>query len=104
MLVGLYMTWLRPGRVLEASIIGVLLILAAVAGGRWVEFHEWRRLFVMDAAHLSLWIIGYGFLASVLPIWLLLAPRDTSAFIKLGTIANARPRYHGAHADPVRNG
>ncbi len=88
MLVGIYMTWLRPGRVLEASIIGVLLIVAAVAGGRWVDLHEWRRLFVMDAAHLSLWIIGYGFLASVLPIWLLLAPRDyLSAFIKLGTIA-----------------
>ena len=88
MIVGVYMTWLRPGRVLEASIIGVLLIAVAVAGGRWVEFHEWRRLFIMDAAHLSLWIIAYGFLASVLPIWLLLAPRDyLSAFIKLGTIA-----------------
>ncbi|MGO9055872.1 MAG: carbon starvation CstA family protein [Candidatus Binataceae bacterium] len=88
MIVGVYMTWMRPGRVLEASIIGVLLIVAAVAGGRWVEFHEWRRLFIMDAAHLSLWIIAYGFLASVLPIWLLLAPRDyLSAFIKLGTIA-----------------
>jgi len=87
MVVGIYMTWMRPGRVLEASIIGLLLILAAVAGGRWVEFHEWRRFFVMDAAHLSIWIIGYGFLASVLPIWLLLAPRDyLSAFIKLGTI------------------
>jgi carbon starvation protein len=88
MVVGIYMTWLRPGRVLEASIIGVALIVAAVAGGRWVEFHELRRYFVMDAAHLSIWIIGYGFLASVLPIWLLLAPRDyLSAFIKLGTIA-----------------
>jgi carbon starvation protein len=88
MLVGLYMTWLRPGRVVEASIIGLVLILAAVAGGRWVELQEWRHWFVMDAAHLSIWIIGYGFAASVLPIWLLLAPRDyLSAFIKLGTIA-----------------
>ena len=88
MLVGIYMTWIRPGRVLEASIIGLILIGAAVVGGRWVELQEWRRYFVMDAAHLSLWIIGYGFLASVLPIWLLLAPRDyLSAFIKLGTIA-----------------
>jgi carbon starvation protein len=88
MLVGIYMTWLRPGRVLEASILGVALIAAAVIGGRFVESFWWGRLFVMDAPHLALWIIAYGFLASVLPVWLLLAPRDyLSAFIKIGTIA-----------------
>ncbi|HJU29271.1 MAG TPA: carbon starvation CstA family protein [Candidatus Binataceae bacterium] len=87
MIVGLYMTWLRPGRVVEASVIGLLLIAAAVVGGRWIDSHELRRWFLMDARSLSIWIIGYGFAASVLPIWLLLAPRDyLSAFVKLGTI------------------
>src|SRR5712664_3496603 len=88
MLVGIYMTHLRPGRVLEASIIGVVLVMLAVIGGRYVAGFSFGRWFEMDAPHLALWIIGYGFLASVLPIWLLLAPRDyLSAFIKLGTIA-----------------
>jgi carbon starvation protein len=87
MLVGLYMTWIRPGRVLEASLLGVSLILAAVIGGRFVADFSWGRWFILDSPHLALWIMGYGFVASVLPIWLLLAPRDyLSAFIKLGTI------------------
>jgi carbon starvation protein len=85
--VGIYMTWLRPGRVVEASVIGVALILAAVIGGRYVTEMTCARFFDLDAPHLAIWIIGYGFLASVLPIWLLLAPRDyLSAFIKIGTI------------------
>jgi len=87
MLVGVYMTHLRPGRILEASMLGVMLILAAVLGGRYVEAFSWGHYFAMDAPHLAAWIIGYGFMASVLPIWLLLAPRDyLSAFIKIGTI------------------
>src|ERR1700688_2394338 len=87
MLVGIYMTHLRPGRIVEASVIGVALILAAVLGGRYVEAFSWGHYFAMDAPHLAAWIIGYGFMASVLPIWLLLAPRDyLSAFIKIGTI------------------
>ncbi len=87
MFIGLYMTWLRPGRVVEASVIGVALILAAVVGGRYVTDLGCARLFDLDAPQLAVWIIGYGFLASVLPIWLLLAPRDyLSAFIKIGTI------------------
>jgi len=87
MFVGLYMTWLRPGRVVEASAIGVTLILLAVVGGRYVTGLGCAPLFDLDAPHLAVWIIGYGFLASVLPIWLLLAPRDyLSAFIKIGTI------------------
>ncbi len=87
MLVGVYMTHLRPGRILEASVLGVTLILAAVLGGRYVEAFSWGHYFAMDAPHLAAWIIGYGFMASVLPIWLLLAPRDyLSAFIKIGTI------------------
>jgi carbon starvation protein len=87
MFVGLYMTWLRPGRVVEASAIGVTLILLAVVGGRYVSGLGCASWFDLDAPHLAAWIIGYGFLASVLPIWLLLAPRDyLSAFIKIGTI------------------
>ncbi len=88
MLVGIYMTHLRPGRVVEASAIGVTLIVAAVIGGRYVEGLSFGTSFVMGAPALAIWIIVYGFLASVLPIWLLLAPRDyLSAFIKIGTIA-----------------
>jgi carbon starvation protein len=87
MLVGVYMTYLRPGRIVEASVLGVTLILGAVLGGRYVEAFSWGHYFAMDAPHLAAWIIGYGFMASVLPIWLLLAPRDyLSAFIKIGTI------------------
>jgi carbon starvation protein len=87
MLVGLYMTHLRPGRVIEASFLGVGLILLAVIGGRYVEGWRIGAWFAMDAPALAIWIIGYGFCASVLPIWLLLAPRDyLSAFIKIGTI------------------
>jgi carbon starvation protein len=87
MLVGIYMTHLRPGRLVEGSILGVGLILFVVWGGRYVEEFALGRYFLMDAPHLAVWIIAYGFLASVLPIWLLLAPRDyLSAFIKIGTI------------------
>jgi carbon starvation protein len=87
MLVGIYMTHLRPGRLVEGSVLGVGLILFAVWGGRFVEGLSFGGAFFMDAPHLAIWIIAYGLLASVLPIWLLLAPRDyLSAFIKVGTI------------------
>ena len=87
MMVGIYMTHLRPGRLIEGSILGVGMILLAVWGGRFVEDFGFGSYFFLDAPHLAIWIIAYGFLASVLPIWLLLAPRDyLSAFIKIGTI------------------
>ena len=87
MMVGIYMTYLRPGRLVEGSMLGVALILLAVWGGRFVEGFSFGSYFFLDAPHLAIWIIAYGFLASVLPIWLLLAPRDyLSAFIKIGTI------------------
>jgi carbon starvation protein len=87
MLVGIYMTHLRPGRLVEGSVLGVGLILLAVWGGRFVEGFSFGSYFFIDAPHLAIWIIAYGLLASVLPIWLLLAPRDyLSAFIKIGTI------------------
>jgi len=88
LLMGIYLRFLRPGKVLEASLIGLVLILAAVAGGQSVaRIPALAGLFTFDARHLALLIIAYGFAASVLPVWLLLAPRDyLSTFVKLGTI------------------
>jgi carbon starvation protein len=79
---------LRPGRVLEATAIGVLLLLLAVAGGGWVDHHrQMRALFDLDGEALAWFVIGYGLVAAVLPVWLLLAPRDyLSTFIKLGVV------------------
>jgi len=87
-LVGVYLRHLRPGRVLEASVLGVVLLLLAVVGGGYVDHHPlWRTWFDYDASPLALMIIAYGFAAAVLPVWLLLAPRDyLSTFMKLGTI------------------
>ena len=87
-LVGLYLRVLRPGRVLEATAIGVALLLLAVAGGGWVDRHpEVRALFDLDGEALAWFVIGYGFIAAILPVWLLLAPRDyLSTFIKLGVV------------------
>jgi len=87
-LVGLYLRVLRPGRVLEATAIGVVLLLLAVAGGGWVDHHpDIRALFDLDGKALAWFVIGYGLVAAILPVWLLLAPRDyLSTFIKLGVV------------------
>src|SRR5512134_125316 len=86
---GIYMVRLRPGRVLEATAWGLGLVLFAVVAGRWIDENAALRVFFdLDKRTLALAIIVYGFLASVLPVWLLLAPRDyLSAFIKIGTVA-----------------
>jgi len=88
MLMGIHMRFLRPGRVLEASILGFVLVMAAVVGGQYVARTPLlAALFTFDARSLALMIIAYGFAASVLPVWLLLAPRDyLSTFVKLGTV------------------
>jgi carbon starvation protein len=88
LLMGVYMVRIRPGRVLEASLLGVALVLLAVVGGYWVKEHPTLSTwFDLDKRALALAIIVYGFVASVLPVWLLLAPRDyLSAFIKIGTV------------------
>jgi carbon starvation protein len=88
MLVGIYLRYLRPGRVLEASIIGVALVLSAVVAGQWVNASPtWSSAFTLSGSALAIAIIIYGFAASALPVWLLLAPRDyLSAFIKIGAI------------------
>lgn len=87
-LIGLYLRNIRPGRVLEASLIGVALLLAAVAGGGAVAHHATLSTwFDFDGKPLAAFVIGYGFIAAVLPVWLLLAPRDyLSTFLKLGTV------------------
>lgn len=86
---GVYLRFLRPGRVSEVSVIGVTLLLFGVAAGRWVGETSWgASWFRLSPAALSWCVIGYGFAASVLPVWLLLAPRDyLSTFMKVGTIA-----------------
>ena len=85
---GLYMRYFRPGRVIEASALGFLLILLAVVAGQWVAHSpEWARVFTLTGPALAVAVIVYGFAASALPVWLLLAPRDyLSAFIKVGVV------------------
>ncbi|AFM16554.1 carbon starvation protein, predicted membrane protein [Mycolicibacterium chubuense NBB4] len=86
---GLYLRFLRPGRVSEVSVIGLLLLLLAVVSGGWVAETSWGDdWFTLSKVTLSWCIIIYGLAASVLPVWLLLAPRDyLSTFMKVGTIA-----------------
>ncbi|WP_285405807.1 carbon starvation CstA family protein [Luteibacter sp. ME-Dv--P-043b] len=89
LLMGLYLRYVRPGRILEVSIIGLVLLLASIWYGKAVaDSATLAPLFDYDARSLAWWLIGYGFFASVLPVWLLLAPRDyLSTFLKIGTIA-----------------
>ncbi|MFD5279134.1 carbon starvation CstA family protein [Streptomyces rubrogriseus] len=84
---GFYMRYLRPGRVLETSLIGVALLLLAIVGGGWVENSSLAGAFTWAPTTLVFCLIAYGFVASVLPVWMLLAPRDyLSTFMKVGTI------------------
>ena len=85
---GVYLRFLRPGKVSEVSLIGVALLLLAIIGGRFVaENPALASVFTLSKPALAWWIIAYGFVASVLPVWLLLAPRDyLSTFMKIGTI------------------
>jgi len=89
LLMGLYLRRIRPGKVMEVSVLGFILVLAAIWGGQWVSLTPTlAHIFTLQGTTLSLLIILYGFAASALPVWLLLAPRDyLSTFVKLGTIA-----------------
>ncbi|MET8469560.1 carbon starvation CstA family protein [Streptomyces sp. NPDC006422] len=88
LLMGFYLRVLRPGRVSEVSLIGVALLLIALIAGRWVAESSWADTFTLAPSTLVIWMVIYGFVASVLPVWMLLAPRDyLSTFMKLGTIA-----------------
>ena len=89
LLMGLYLRRLRPGKVLETSVLGFVLVMLAIWGGQWAsQTPSVARLFTLTGPTLAILIIIYGFAASALPVWLLLAPRDyLSTFVKLGTIA-----------------
>ncbi|MEV0969210.1 carbon starvation CstA family protein [Microtetraspora glauca] len=84
---GVYLRMLRPGKVMEASVIGVVLLLLAIAGGNWVQNSAWADAFTLSPQTLVICLVVYGFFASVLPVWMLLTPRDyLSTFMKVGTI------------------
>jgi carbon starvation protein CstA len=89
LLMGIYLRWIRPARILEVSLIGLVLLLASISYGAHVAASPvLAPLFDFDAKSLAWLLIAYGFCASVLPVWLLLAPRDyLSTFLKIGTIA-----------------
>jgi carbon starvation protein len=89
LLMGIYLRFIRPGRILEMSVAGfVLLMLAVWLGGKVAADPDWAAAFTFSGKSLAWLLIGYGFVASVLPVWLLLAPRDyLSTFLKIGTIA-----------------
>ena len=88
LLMGAWMNNIRPGKVAEATVIGIVLLLAALLAGQWVAAHAaWGAAFTWSGTELTWAVVVYGFVASVLPVWLLLAPRDyLSAFLKIGTI------------------
>ncbi|MDZ5460139.1 carbon starvation CstA family protein [Azohydromonas lata] len=85
---GVYLRFIRPGRIGEISVIGFVLLMAAILGGQWVhESPTLAPLFTFDGKALTWLLIGYGFVAASIPVWLLLAPRDyLSTFLKIGTI------------------
>jgi carbon starvation protein len=87
-LMGVYLRYIRPGRIGEISLVGFVLLMLAIMGGQYVsESPVLAPIFTFDGKQLTWMLIGYGFVASVLPVWLLLAPRDyLSTFLKIGAI------------------
>ncbi|WP_017939783.1 carbon starvation CstA family protein [Zestomonas thermotolerans] len=85
---GLYMRFIRPGRIGEISVIGVALLLGSIwLGGQIAQDPEWAPVFTFTGVQITWMLVGYGFVAAVLPVWLILAPRDyLSTFLKIGTI------------------
>ncbi|GAB5078768.1 carbon starvation CstA family protein [Arthrobacter sp. AD-310] len=85
---GVYLRYLRPGKIMEVSLIGFVLLMAAIIGGGIVAETSWGAdLFTLDRVTIAWGIIIYGFIAAILPVWLLLAPRDyLSTFMKIGVI------------------
>ncbi|MGW0661861.1 carbon starvation CstA family protein [Streptodolium elevatio] len=114
---GVYLRFLRPGQVVETTVIGVALLLLAIVAGGWVENSGLAEAFTWSPKTLVFCLVAYGFVASVLPVWLLLAPRDyLSTFMKVGTIvllavgvlasaptlqADAVSKYAGSGEGPV---
>ena len=87
-LMGVYLRYLRPGRVLEASAIGIVLIIFALFAGQWASNQpSLSAMFTLSGTAVAIAVMAYAFVASVLPVWLLLAPRDyLSAFVKIGVV------------------
>ena len=87
-LMGVYMRYIRPGKIGEISVVGLVLLLAAIwYGGKVAADPVWGPAFTFTGTQITWMLIGYGFVAAVLPVWLLLAPRDyLSTFLKIGTI------------------
>ncbi|WP_413671962.1 carbon starvation CstA family protein [Massilia cellulosiltytica] len=85
---GIYSRYIRVGRIGEVSLIGFVLLIGAIVGGQYVhDSATWGPIFTFNGTQLTWMLIGYGFVASVIPVWLLLAPRDyLSTFLKIGTI------------------
>lgn len=88
LIMGMYLRWVRPHQVLEASAIGIVLLMLSLFAGRWVAANpSLAPMFTLTGRTLALLIMAYSFFASVLPVWLLLAPRDyLSAFVKIGVV------------------
>ncbi|MBK5354063.1 carbon starvation protein A [Pseudomonas sp. TH41] len=88
MFMGIYMRYIRPGRIGEISVVGVLLLLGSIwLGGQIAADPFWAKAFSFTGIQITWMLIGYGFVAAVLPVWLILAPRDyLSTFLKIGTI------------------
>lgn len=88
LLMGIYMRFIRPGKVLEGSLIGFVLLMLSIWGGQYVAADpEWAAMFTFTGGQLAVMMGVYGFIASILPVWLLLAPRDyLSSFLKIGVI------------------
>jgi carbon starvation protein len=88
MFMGIYMRYIRPGRIGEISVIGVVLLLASIwMGGQIAANPAWAPMFTFTGVQITWMLVGYGFVAAMLPVWLLLAPRDyLSTFLKIGTI------------------
>ncbi|BFT62777.1 carbon starvation CstA family protein [Pseudomonas moorei] len=88
MFMGIYMRYIRPGRIGEISVIGVVLLLGSIwLGGQIAADPAWAKVFTFTGIQITWMLICYGFVAAVLPVWLILAPRDyLSTFLKIGTI------------------
>jgi len=88
MFMGIYMRYIRPGRIGEISVVGVLLLLGSIwLGGQIAADPVWAKAFSFTGVQITWMLVGYGFVAAVLPVWLILAPRDyLSTFLKIGTI------------------
>ena len=109
---GLWSHKIRPGAIRSTTAVGVVLLIAAVAAGAWIPHSPLRGWFVYDDRTIALALMGYGFLAAVLPVWLLLAPRDyLSSFMKIGAIGLlavgvivVNPRLHMPALTPFIHG